>query len=69
MQGREILKKVGSRIGSTLFEGKRRHFAFLLGLGYGYLQYKFFDDLLMHRAKLYDSNLESMSKILNNVFF
>ena len=51
----------------TLLSGKRRHFALTLGLGYGYLQYKFFDDLLTSRANTFDRSITSMSKILSDV--
>ena len=55
------------RFGSYFFSGKSRHFAFILGIGFGYVQYKIFSDMMRERQmKICQAN-NDMIDILNNV--
>ena len=51
-----------------MLSGKRSHFAFVVGLGYGYLQYRFLEDLFTARANMFDRSSEVISKLLTEVF-
>ena len=62
-----MLKQIKGSISNALFQGKKKQFAFLLGMGIGYLQYRFFGDLLTSRAQQYDRSTQIISNLLLGV--
>lgn len=62
-----MLSRTKLGVKNALMSGKSRHFAFILGAGYGYLQYLFFEDLLNSRAHRFERSARSITKILSEV--
>ena len=56
-----------NRIKAGFVSGKRRHFSFMLGIGVGYLQYRFFHDLFTNRAEMFDRSSALVTKLLSEV--